>query len=95
MSCRSCARSTQTDHRRRDRRGGGGCPGGGRDRAPSPASNRPQQPGRGLARAKGLTKIDGQVQVNNPNMLRLMTGLGYNVQPFSEDLNFKLVSKAL
>ena len=32
---------------------------------------------------------------NNPNMLRLMTGLGYSVQPFPEDPDFKLVSKAL
>ena len=48
-----------------------------------------------FARAKGLTEIDGLVLVNNPNMLRLMTDLGYSVQPFAEDPDFKLVRKAL
>ena len=48
-----------------------------------------------FARAKGLTEIDGLVLANNPNMLRLMTGLGYTVHPFPEDPDFKLVRKAL
>ncbi len=48
-----------------------------------------------FARAKGLSEIDGLVLANNPNMLRLMTGLGYSVHPFPEDPDFKLVSKAL
>lgn len=48
-----------------------------------------------FARAKGLAEIDGLVLANNPNMLRLMTGLGYSVQAFPEDPDFKLVSKAL
>ncbi len=48
-----------------------------------------------FARAKGLSEIDGLVLANNPNMLRLMTGLGYTVHPFPEDPDFKLVSKAL
>jgi len=48
-----------------------------------------------FARAKGLTQIDGLVLANNPNMLRLMTGLGFKVHPFPEDPDFKLVSKTL
>ncbi len=48
-----------------------------------------------FARAKGLSEIDGLVLANNPNMLRLMSGLGYTVHPFPEDPDFKLVSKAL
>lgn len=48
-----------------------------------------------FARAKGLSEIDGLVLANNPNMLRLMTGLGYTVHTFAEDPDFKLVSKAL
>jgi acetyltransferase len=48
-----------------------------------------------FARAKGLAEIDGLVLANNPNMLRLMTGLGYSVQAFPEDPDFKLVTKAL
>ncbi len=48
-----------------------------------------------FARAKGLAEIDGLVLANNPNMLRLMTGLGYTVHPFPEDPVFKLVRKVL
>ena len=48
-----------------------------------------------FARAKGLAQIDGLVLANNPNMLRLMTGLGFKVHPFPEDPDFKLVTKAL
>ena len=48
-----------------------------------------------FARAKGLTEIDGLVLANNANMLRLMTGLGYTVNPLPEDPDFKLVRKAL
>jgi acetyltransferase len=48
-----------------------------------------------FARAKGLAEIDGLVLANNPTMLRLMTGLGFTVQAFPEDPDFKLVSKAL
>jgi acetyltransferase len=48
-----------------------------------------------FARAKGLAEIEGLVLSNNPNMLRLMTGLGYTVHPFPEDPNFKRVRKAL
>ena len=48
-----------------------------------------------FARAKGLSEIDGLVLANNPNMLRLMAGLGYSVKTFAEDPDFKLASKAL
>ena len=48
-----------------------------------------------FARAKGLAQIDGLVLANNPNMLRLMSGLGFKVHPFPEDPDFKLVSKTL
>lgn len=48
-----------------------------------------------FARAKGLAEIDGLVLANNPNMLKLMTGLGFAVHRFAEDPDFKLVSKAL
>ena len=48
-----------------------------------------------FARAKGLAQIDGLVLANNPNMLRLMTGLGFSAHAFTEDPDFKLVSKAL
>lgn len=48
-----------------------------------------------FARAKGLAEIDGLVLANNPNMLRLMTSLGFATRSFPEDPDFKLVSKAL
>ena len=48
-----------------------------------------------FARNKGLAHIEGLVLANNPNMLRLMRGLGYEVRPFPEDPDFKLVVKAL
>jgi acetyltransferase len=48
-----------------------------------------------FARHKGLAHIEGLVLANNPNMLRLMRGLGYEVRPFPEDPDFKLVVKAL
>nr|MBP8272725.1 GNAT family N-acetyltransferase [Sphaerotilus sp.] len=48
-----------------------------------------------FARHKGLSQIEGLVLANNPNMLRLMRGLGYEVRPFPEDPDFKLVVKAL
>ena len=40
-------------------------------------------------------RVDGLILANNPNMLRLMTGLGYAVQPFPEDPSFRLVTKSL
>ncbi|HEX6362952.1 MAG TPA: GNAT family N-acetyltransferase, partial [Albitalea sp.] len=48
-----------------------------------------------VARDKGLTEIMGLVLANNPQMLRLMKGLGYKVATFAEDPDFKLVSHAL
>ena len=48
-----------------------------------------------FARDKGLAHIEGLVLANNPNMLRLMRGLGYEVRPFPEDPDFKLVVRAL
>jgi acetyltransferase len=48
-----------------------------------------------FARDKGLVHIEGLVLANNPNMLRLMRGLGYEVRAFTEDTDFKMVVKAL
>jgi acetyltransferase len=48
-----------------------------------------------FARSKGLEQIEGLVLSNNPNMLRLMKGLGYEQREFPEDPDFKLVVKTL
>jgi acetyltransferase len=48
-----------------------------------------------VAREKGLTEIDGLVLANNPNMLKLMRGLGFAVKAFPEDPDFKLCSQML
>jgi acetyltransferase len=48
-----------------------------------------------FAREKGLTEIEGLVLANNPNMLKLMRGLGFAVKPFPEDPDFKLVTHHL
>ena len=48
-----------------------------------------------VAREKGLTEIDGLVLASNPVMLKLMKSLGFKVKPFSEDLDFKLVTQTL
>jgi acetyltransferase len=48
-----------------------------------------------FAREKGLTEIEGLVLANNPNMLKLMKGLGFVVKPFPEDHDFKLVTQLL
>jgi acetyltransferase len=47
------------------------------------------------ARDKGLTEIDGLVLANNPGMLKLMKSLGFEIRPFPEDPDFKLVTHAL
>ncbi len=47
------------------------------------------------ARDKGLTEIEGLVLANNPSMLKLMKSLGFNVKPFAEDPDFKLVTHPL
>ncbi|OGB53028.1 MAG: GNAT family N-acetyltransferase [Burkholderiales bacterium RIFOXYD12_FULL_59_19] len=48
-----------------------------------------------FAREKGLTEIEGLVLANNPNMLKLMKGLGFAVKSFPEDPDFKLVTHHL
>lgn len=48
-----------------------------------------------FAREKGLTEIEGLVLANNPNMLKLMKGLGFAIKPFPEDADFKLVTHHL
>ena len=48
-----------------------------------------------FAREKGLSEIEGLVLANNPNMLKLMRGLGFVVKPFPEDEDFKLVTQML
>jgi len=44
------------------------------------------------ARDKGLKTIEGLVLKNNPNMLSLMRKLGFEVQNFADDEDFKLVT---
>ena len=48
-----------------------------------------------FAREKGLTEIEGLVLANNPNMLKLMKGLGFSAKTFAEDADFKLVTQLL
>ncbi len=48
-----------------------------------------------VARDKGLSRIEGLVLANNPGMLKLMRSLGFTVQPFAEDPDFRLVAHAL
>ncbi len=48
-----------------------------------------------VARHKGLSEIDGLVLVKNTNMLKLMKNLGFQVQTYAEDPDFKLCSKTL
>ncbi|ATE61590.1 bifunctional acetate--CoA ligase family protein/GNAT family N-acetyltransferase [Thauera sinica] len=47
------------------------------------------------ARAKGYRNIVGDVLGHNPKMLRLMQGLGFEVQPHPEENTLKRVVKAL
>ena len=48
-----------------------------------------------VAREKGLAEIEGLVLANNAGMLRLMRGLGYEVKPYADDPDFKLVTHTL
>ncbi len=48
-----------------------------------------------VARDRGLAEIDGLVLANNSSMLRLMRNLGFVIQPFPEDADFKLVTHRL
>ncbi len=44
-----------------------------------------------VARDRGLAEIQGLVLAHNPNMLKLMRRLGFEVQAFPEDPEFRLV----
>ncbi|PWW46238.1 acetyltransferase [Melaminivora alkalimesophila] len=44
-----------------------------------------------VARDRGLAEIQGLVLSNNPNMLKLMRRLGFEVRPFPDDPEFRLV----
>jgi acetyltransferase len=48
-----------------------------------------------FAREKGLTEIEGLVLANNPVMLKLMKGLGFQIKAFPDDADFKLVTQTL
>jgi acetyltransferase len=48
-----------------------------------------------VARSKGLTEIIGLILADNAPMLRLMTSLGFGIQVFTEDPDFKIATKAL
>jgi acetyltransferase len=48
-----------------------------------------------VARNKGLTEIDGLVLTRNTGMLNLMKSLGFQIQPYADDPDFRLCSKAL
>ena len=48
-----------------------------------------------VAREKGLTEIEGLVLAKNPNMLKLMKSLGFQIKSFEEDPDFKLVTQLL
>ena len=48
-----------------------------------------------FAREKGLTEIEGLVLTHNASMLKLMRGLGFQVKPFPEDADFRLVTHPL
>ncbi|MDD2711460.1 MAG: bifunctional acetate--CoA ligase family protein/GNAT family N-acetyltransferase [Simplicispira sp.] len=48
-----------------------------------------------VARAKGLSEIEGLVLANNPDMLKLMRRLGFSIKSYAEDPDFKLVTHKL
>ncbi len=48
-----------------------------------------------IARSKGLSTIEGLVLSRNANMLRLMSALGFSVQPYPDDPDFRLCSRQL
>jgi acetyltransferase len=47
------------------------------------------------AHARGLSEIVGLILADNRDMLRLMASLGFSIQPFPEDPDFKIATKAL
>ncbi|MRV72834.1 GNAT family N-acetyltransferase [Duganella sp. FT92W] len=48
-----------------------------------------------VARDKGLSEIDGLVLCKNSGMLKLMASLDFQIQPYSDDPDFRLCSKTL
>jgi acetyltransferase len=48
-----------------------------------------------VARHKGLSEIDGLVLTKNTDMLKLMKSLGFHIQAYADDPDFKICSKAL
>ena len=48
-----------------------------------------------VARDKGLSQIDGLVLVKNSGMLKLMASLGFHIESYEEDPDFRMCSKAL
>jgi len=48
-----------------------------------------------VAREKGLAEIEGMVLSNNGPMLKLMRSLGFQVKPYPDDADFKLVTHSL
>lgn len=48
-----------------------------------------------FARSKGLSQIEGLILANNDNMLKLMRNLGFQIQRFEEDPDFKLAVMVL
>ncbi|MDR2991855.1 MAG: GNAT family N-acetyltransferase, partial [Burkholderiaceae bacterium] len=48
-----------------------------------------------VARDKGLQQMEGLVLTHNGGMLRLMRSLGFDVKPFPEDPDFRLVTHLL
>ena len=48
-----------------------------------------------VARSKGLATIEGLVLANNSTMLRLMRSLGFTIERYADDPDFKLCSKLL
>ncbi len=48
-----------------------------------------------VARERGLKFIEGLVLSNNPSMLKLMRSLGFVIEAFAEDPDFRLVRHAL
>jgi acetyltransferase len=48
-----------------------------------------------FARAKGLAEIEGLILAENEAMLRLMKSLGFRLEPFEEDRDFKVARATL
>jgi len=48
-----------------------------------------------VARDKGLSEIDGLVLCKNSGMLKLMASLGFRIEPYQDDPDFRLCSKSL